>query len=382
MKRRLYFIIVDMLLSIYPFLCIHAQNNLRAGDKLEMEQLVYKNFPQPKDGTVLWNMGNVTVLNKKVKKIYWEEQDSDMKSNISCLFDSNKFQYSQTDDSLKLMGMSNHSTEFKYVRPVIVVTYPLKKGNNNSGLYFGKGLSSNGNVLFEYGNYAGECNKEGTLITCDHDTLENTVLLHFRQTVCLEALKLINLNEQDSLRIYSNDEIKKKMMNDSSILNYDIYCWYSPGYRYPVLESRLVSNRKRKVLFSTSYYLSPEKQSEMDDFDNEQIRKNIIKKKEIAQKSESLISVSSGSVLDKESYDLVDKDNCIALSYKITDVGSVNVKYGIFTVDGKLVKQCEDANKSSGIYQDSIDISGFKPNVYLFMLSIGGKTAIVKLPKE
>ena len=81
----------------------------------------------------------------------------------------------------------------------------------------------------------------------------------------------------DSLSVYTTDSVMNHLQTDSILATTSIDRWYAPGYRYPVLETRLESIEDAKedsteISSDIILYNAPYCQEELEDEYNETLR--------------------------------------------------------------------------------------------------------------
>lgn len=376
--------VVLFILSCF-FLNLHAQNEIRSGDKLNIQQLAY--FPLdtiPANGQPLvWNFSGRGVLSKFVKD-YFIKNDKSFTCNMASLCCSNISFFMQDSISLKLVGLRNHTTEIIYDVPPIELSYPINKAMNINGYFSGKGMYGDHKVMKIYGSYHTSCPAVGTLITLNEDTISNVLLIHSQKILCNEIIENSQLNSIDSLYSYILSEIPWRMSKDTSKLYIDDYKCYAQGFRYPILESQIIKNMSGKPLYVTSYYISPEDQSLLNATDSEKVSKMQIKS---FSKSNAVDkSLGQENLFQKNSYSYKMNGNYFVLEYSVNSGNNrnngVSVNYGIYDIEGKVYYSSGCITKDCGIYHDSIDLTRLKPGVYLFSISIDGKKCINKITKD
>lgn len=275
MNRR---IILLMFLNISIFM--NAQHQYRIGDKLQVQQITVQEFPNILGEDLTWTMQD----NKETKHFanikFTNCTETSYAANISKIVEGTNFFYDIQHDSLQLKGHRNKNISIKYDLPITEAIYPLSYGDIIQGYYAGKGILANNKYAFIVGKYSYHVCGVGKLVTLDSDTLDNTILIKNTRLVSYEEISKNMLRKKygklGNVPIPNNQKIEDRIKNDSSLVKFEKISWYSPGYRYAVLEINKASltTPKGHKLFEYALYYAQEDQVQLaNDTINETIRK-------------------------------------------------------------------------------------------------------------
>lgn len=136
----------------------------------------------------------------------------------------------------------------------------------------------------------------------------------------------------DSIPKLSYNKVDSLMKSDTALVRNDVYRWYAPGYRYPILRLETISscNGRNRILNSSALYCSVLMQNELsDDSINEEIRRKITKE----GKYQKLQQQDRGqNLLKANNYSVNINNTGVNLSYSLLD--DANISYGVYTQDG------------------------------------------------
>lgn len=259
-------IILLMFLNISIFM--NAQHQYRIGDKLQVQQISVQEFPNILGEDLTWTMQD----NKETKHFanikLTNCTETSYAANISKIVEGTNFFYDIQHDSLQLKGHRNKNISIKYDLPITEAIYPLSYGDSIQGYYAGKGILANNKYAFIVGKYSYHVCGVGKLVTLDSDTLDNTILIKNTRLVSYEEISKNMLRKKygklGNVPIPNNQKIEDRIKNDSSLVKFEKISWYSPGYRYAVLEINKASltTPKGHKLFEYALYYAPEDQQQ------------------------------------------------------------------------------------------------------------------------
>lgn len=210
-------------------------NKYRSGDKLEKQQIEYKNLGRSGEN-VLWDLGEVEVVNNKYTVNYMAMDDSCKR--IAGIEHGTDYYYDQQGDTMVIGGIENRLTKIDYDGKEAYLKFPITYGDSIAGYYHGRGTYCDKLALRCYGSYKTKVDAKGLLILPDGDTLRDVTRL------CTERLVSNMFYPADSMSTYdhnimpiSDDSVKQRLVTDTGVIKMKINRWYAAGYRYPVLET-------------------------------------------------------------------------------------------------------------------------------------------------
>ena len=149
--------------------------------------------------------------------------------------------------------------------------YPLCLQDSCKGWFSAHGDDVHGDLVHICGKYKYKIIGKGTLLTIDRDTLPNTLLIHNQRLVSSlfngKEKELQKYGVLDSIPKLSYNKVDSLMKSDTTLVRNDVYRWYAPGYRYPILRLETISscNGRNRILNSSALYCSVLMQNELSD---------------------------------------------------------------------------------------------------------------------
>lgn len=209
----------------------------------------------PEPGTAgdnaVWDFSGLEPEGKPSSLYFFEDSTSSL-----CGSESRTIRKYDTDSiHLWIVGFETPVSKTTYAQPLLSMEYPFCRGDCQETPFMGRGFYDNNNPLMTAGFVRSEADASGILITPSRDTLRHVLRVH---TVRLS-----------SVTYGSNDEGKKNEEKE------EIYEWFARGYRYPLLESHVVTTyaggkatREKKL----ALYCPPEEQDKLEDPLNKTLR--------------------------------------------------------------------------------------------------------------
>ncbi len=346
-------LLVFMNISIF----MNAQNQYRIGDELQVEQISFQTFPNIAGNDLTWNMqeNNMPRYFHDIKFINCV--DTSFKANISKLVEGTNFFYYLGHDSLLLKGYRNKKISVQYNLPITEQTIPLTYSDSLQGYYSGKGILANNKYALIAGKYNTSVCGRGKLITLDADTLGKTLLIKSTRLVSYKETSPNKIREKygnfENIPTPSYKQIEDQIKNDSNIIRVEKLSWYSPGYRYAILETAKAYfiNEKNNKLFEYALYYAPDNQKQLvNDSINENIR--IVQ----AYSMRQAISGHKGDTTLKKYKAKQNNDGkSITVTFLIEDGN--NVAIGIYTANGSCLYHHDYGWMNKGYHTKSIDLS-------------------------
>ena len=242
-------------------------NHYRSGDMLEKKQVAVKDFCLNANNGV-WSLEDADISKKSYQTEYTTETDTIMMLEQGC-----RTYYNIGNDAVSIIGSENPQELISYDMPETWLKFPMYKGDSISGYFNGTGKYCDHLFMRHYGTYLTKTDAVGKLVLPSGDTLRNVVRLHTERYVGTIATPIDTIKRQ--IPVFTVDSIINHLANDTAKIREDIYRWYAEGYRYPVLEAKVVSSRNEK-LSEEMFYCPPEMQEQLAfDDENKQIRSRL-----------------------------------------------------------------------------------------------------------
>ena len=356
-------LLTALLLLALPCVGSHAQQLLsrhnlqpRSGDRLMKQQIAYKSLGRS-GRSVLWNLGEVDVLNERYGLNYLSVPSH--QSGVTGVEHGTRYYYAEHGDTLVLEGVENNGMRISYDEVPVELPFPLQYGNELEGIYHGRGIYCDKTPYREYGRYHLTADAIGTLILPTGDTLRNVVRVHNVRMASMRFYAADSLGLSRVLPVFTRDSVEHALSADTTVVNTDIYRWYAPGYRYPVLETVTVGAKNSDRL-TTAFLLTPEEQAMgINDAVNEPLRG-----------SHSL----AGNGRDVGfSYNITrtDGNEQIRLDYILEHESMVSCQ--LVTAGGAVVWQQPTSRLSAGTYTAEIPSEAVRQGVNLLSFKVDGK---------
>lgn len=364
-----------MLFLLTFFNVVMAQHEYRIGDKVTLERINYESMPNMNGHMQTWNFSNCDLLDK-CSLLYLANKDTLVKSNIVSFDGYTRYSYNQLADTLLGVAFQNKQVRVKYRKPELDLHFPLIVGDSLDGYFSAVGDDVYGNYVRIFGRYHYEVMGEGTLITVDNDTLTNTIFVHNSRIVSSSYVDkektLLQYGILDSIPVISHDSIDAALLQDSVLLRQDVYRWYAPGYRYPIVRQETVTSTKRnKLLYSVVYYCPTTSLERLADDSNEDIRKRH-KMMQESLNAQNEKGFTDDSILKNKSYELSSdlSNSCLTLSYEL--LKEAEVAYGVYTQEGLTLLYHLFGRQMQGRYLENINFSKSQVRNGIFTLFING----------
>lgn len=190
----------------------------RAGDKYEKQQVEHIH-PGDSGENVIWHFNDINILNGS----YLIDIKQSPDTLISILDNHTLYKYNLLNDTLYWHGFENNLTRLGNSQGIPIMTYPFSYGQSISYNYCFVGEYSKNLSIIEEGTINVTADGLGLLLLPE-DTLHN--VLRIRSVRKSHAYVADSVSHE--ILTSSKDTIPKQVEK--------IYRWYSPGYRYPIVE--------------------------------------------------------------------------------------------------------------------------------------------------
>ena len=267
-----------------------SANTLRPGDRLTEQRIVFQDMGRSGEN-VLWNLGDVEVVDGRYKLRYAAVNDS-LHDWIAGTEHRTMYYYDQSaGDGIRIAGLENHTTLIHYDTQEMWLPLPMQPGDSVSGIFAGRGSYCGKVFQHAFGRYTTKADAVGTLILPDGERLTDVLRVRtdrYTMTRETEPDTLLLRYGIDSMAAMSADTalfLLQQAEADSTapVMHAEILRWYAPGYRYPVLTTYQMvmtpaaTDSIAPQPYTTAFYCPPSVQEEMlkDDPDNEAVRQTL-----------------------------------------------------------------------------------------------------------
>lgn len=288
------------------------------------------------------------------------------------------YKYRIQGDSLWKVGVENRSTYQKAVFPELLAVYPMKLNDRFESLfgYIGEYQHAYGMELS--GKTTVTADAEGILVI-EGDTVPDVLRVHtqrrFVQDLDFHGVYRAVDDPAGWLCKFHPDSILSRIHADTLITQTDTYSWYTPGYRYPILETvenTLIRRGTHESHFRTAFYYSPSEQyyTLNEDADNQQTREERSMQKQKKEEQSRNGSFPLGDGFGKCNF--YQEDAHLVVEYLLT--APCEVEIALYTVQGELLSVFPKREMRPGQYRESITIDPSLFRHYILRLVVNGKT--------
>lgn len=350
-------------------------NLFRAGDVTIKKQIKYENLGR-NGNSVLWDLGNVEVINNKYRVSYKEQKA--FSSRMTEIQHGTRYYHDVRNDSVLQIGFENNTTLMDYDLPEITMKYPMQYGDSISGIFHGRGLYCDKAAIRIFGTYKTAADALGTLILPDGDTLRNVLRIHTERIMSDLYYPVDSLENIVFGKYFSVDSINKYLNYGLNVYKTDIYKWYAPACRYPVLETvRTGGDEMGNPVIGTAFYYSPSDQEILTfDEDNNKVKQQMSYYGNGDRYGDKTIQNN----LDYNIF--INKDETeIRLEYMSPKDSKVLLS--LYTISGMCILNKElVGNSYGGISIESINIDSLEPGVIILDICVNNHHYCEKIIKH
>lgn len=339
----------------------------RISDKITVVP-IYNVTIGDKGENVVWDFSRISADEQSQDIELSSDYESD--STIAKVIGNTRYYYCQDSCAIRCTGYENSTVRVEYDWPTVAVPFPIAYGNKQEGVFHGIGMYSETLMMRLCGTYSADVDAIGTLFLPDGEKLDNVRRIHITNKTC--AMPYTWISTRKELLKYVNETLPfnsdriSAHINDGtdSVSEEDTYLWYADGYRYPIVETHIyVNDRKR----SRTLYCPPSEQRKMYDSENEAIRANV--RKGSNSEDDNANENSDGQYGDS-----------IEFPYRIKQIGNAVTVY--FNEKPSVQTACLLSSSSGVIYRRAVvsdsetvmlDCCGLIPGDYIIKMSIGEK---------
>lgn len=363
MKIKLFFFLLCLPISAICQLNLQY-NAIRIGDVIIKQQV---EFQDPGDSGIdkLWNFRKLKVLNDSYElsysaprllndSIYVMGYDTIAKQLVKNgelivgTEHNTMYYYQIKNDTLYLLGHEKPTVKFKYVSPLVMMTYPANYGQ-----------TSEMEPYSAYGLYSGT----------------EPILIKGKMNMSIDAFGKMILPTGDTinpvLRVKSEKTIEMEDGTNNFIL--ETYSWYTKGYRYPLFECiRNINRADNSEGFSTAFFYPPQEhyymendpanQALLDELWAIEHRQQAVNKKETANKAEIILlhKVYPNPVSDQ-----------LTVEYTLEERSDVQIL--LVASNGIVVRNIQKRKLPEGFSTETIYCSDLMPGAYHLKLVAGNQ---------
>ena len=338
---------------------ISSNNTYLNGNRLAKQQV---NNPivkeSAKNGAYLWAIDKIDNHKKYVVR-YMVKNDS-FPDRLTGFEKGTQYHYVMKEDAIFIAGYQNQMTRMDYDQPEEYLHLPMALGDSIGGYFHGRGTYGDKLALRNYGWYKTKAEKTGEIILPDGNALCNVLQIHTERLVSSQFFPIAML---DSLRSFSEDSVRWYLSKDCIISKAIIDRWYIPGYRYPILETRTKMDDTGVIpLQSQTLFFPPLEQETQLQGD---FKKNMLREQLSSNDKDS----NSREFRYEANY--VGDRQVIIVQYQAAR--ELRMSYTLCSIDAQVIYQHPEQVINPGFYSDQINVSTFKPGIYVLIVNIDGQ---------
>lgn len=186
-------------------------------------------------------------------------KDSSCNLIVSDRFDSNA--YTIRNYSVFRIRFENNQMKVEYDHPEVSCIYPLLLGDSIQGSFHGTGMYCGKWQIKQDGHYMTKADQIGYIILDNGDTLRHVIRLRTERILGTSPFPIDTVRNTNASSMDQTYNIPDMISTKTHEVN---YCYYAKGYRYPVLESQLLTVvGKDAPSCHKVYYYPPEEQERL-----------------------------------------------------------------------------------------------------------------------
>lgn len=316
-------------------------NDIQPGDILVKQQVEFKD-PGSSGANLTWDMSMLQAVNEEYTLEYFIPDSSRM-DTVCGMEHNTRYYYKTLHDTLFVLGFENANVKMEYTTPEVKLKFPFRYGDSIYSTFQGRG---------EYSHYQ-ELKVSGF----------TKVIADAVGKLKLPGYEII----YDALRVRTFRHYTE-VGKDSIEMSIDNYSWYAKQFKYPVFESiKTTLNRKGDsktpfgesyqdtVIYTTSFYLPPDKQSMITVSDSS---------------SNSLNETQSGptTVFTQANYFPNPVETNLLIQYKLTR--PAQIWFSLHNSLGFSILQTAPSQKDEGENQESINMSNLMTGGYTLFVHV------------
>lgn len=220
------------------------------------------------------------------------------------------------------------------------------------------------------GTYSADVDATGTLFLPDGEKLDNVRRIHIANKTCAMPYSWINTRKEllkyvNETLPFNSDRISAHINDGTdSVSEEDTYLWYADGYRYPIVETHIyVNDRKR----SRTLYCPPSEQRKICDEENESMRANVRKESNFGDDNINENGVEPSIDSEKLPYRISRNGNAVTIFFN--ENPSVPTACLLSSSSGVVYRRGTALNSGTVAF----DCCGLIPGDYIIKVQIGEK---------
>ena len=343
-----------------------AANAYMGTGRLMMQQV---GCVDSQNDSLCWDISKMETIIPKYT--VWHVDKSDSLRQMTAVMERGTCHtYCQQGDSLLISGYRSRLSEVSYDEQEVFLLLPMAAGDSIQGFFHGRGTYGDKVALQQYGRYKTKATGVGTLLLPDSVSMDNVLRLHTERVV---SCKQYPITQRDSLLPYTADSVRASLMTDNAVYIVHTDRWYAPGYRYPIVEKRMVSDgHGSKEIIQTLYYPAVNQAADNpDDEANAATRAQMVDR--YKQKNANL---NNGTGSDETAIFLENvwtstNGSTVSVSYDFLKDATVTAL--VCNVSGIVCRQQSQTGRAGESCQMTIRCDGLRKGQYVLYLNANGQ---------
>lgn len=394
MKQRLFLLIFSVGFAL-PFFAQHPlQRNVimfRANDTIVKQQVQYKD-PGRIGTNVLWDFGKLSPVDEQYQLIYTKDKRND---SIVGIEHRTRYYYQLREDSLLIRGFENATTKMDNIQPELLMKFPLKYLAETHAFYEGRGEYCKQLHIDIAGTIDSKVDAYGMMMIPNGDTLRHVMRVKIRKLIVENtrpiafAFDELQREKPTNAALLSEDSIRYRLTNDTSVVVVENYKWYAAGYRYPIFETVRTGKLRdslRTEYFSTAFFYPPDQHRYLEtDTANIDLRERLRTKGNNGDGGINDDDNQGGSPLNPFldfSYNLYPNpvQHELTIEYYLSE--DATVSYALYTMNGQAVYLSPAQSQMRGVYSDRVDMNAYPKGEYVLRMQVGENVFNEKIIKR
>lgn len=343
-----------------------AANAYMGTGRLMMQQV---GCVDSQNDSLCWDFSKMETIIPKYT--VWHVDKSDSLGQMTAVMErGTRHTYCQQGDSLLVNGYRSRLSEVSYDEQEVFFLLPMALGDSIQGFFHGRGTYGDKVALRQYGRYKTKATGVGTLLLPDSVSMDNVLRLHTERVV---SCKQYPITLRDSLPPYTADSVRASLLTDTAVYIVHTDRWYAPGYRYPIVEKRMISDgHGSKEIVQTLYYPAGNQAADNpDDGANAAIRAQMADR--YKQKNANLNNGTGpdDTTIFLENVRTSTSGSTVSVSYDFLKDATVTAL--VCNVSGIVCRQQSRTGRAGESCQMTIRCDGLRKGQYVLYLNASGQ---------
>ena len=319
--------------------------------------------------SLFWDFSQMETMTPKY--IVWHLDRSDSLRQMTAVMErGTRHTYCQQGDSLLISCYRSRLSEVSYDEREIYLLLPMAAGDSVYGYFHGRGTYGDKAALRQYGRYWTKAVGTGTLLLPGSTSMDNVLRLHTERLV---SCRLYPITLLDSLLPYTTDSVRASLMTDTAVYTVHADRWYAPGYRYPVLEKRIVFTDDGSPEISQTLYYPAENQvaDHPDDGANAAIRALMADRHEQKEEAPSSNADPDEAASFLRNIRTSTNGSTVSVSYDVLKDATVTAS--MCNVSGIVCRRQSQTGRAGESCRMTIRCDGLRKGQYVLYLNVNGQ---------